>query len=369
MAYKIQNKERINIYEEKALRSFAIDFLQALGATQEEARIVTDGLMTASLWWHPGQGQGLEKFFRYYRRVKNGGIVPNAKMSWLQDGPSYALLNAAKGFGYVSASRAMGRAISKAQQTGVGLVGVRNSNHFGIAGYHALQAAKAGLIGWAFTNAKAEMAPWGAVRPVLGTNPWGIAIPRRGEPPIVLDMALTMSGKGMMRWYMQEGKSMPDNWALTPDGQQTTDPAAAMEGPVLPIGEYKGYGLSLLTDVLAGVMTGALFAGSVFQDDMNYDVGHMMLAIKPDIFMSMEEFEQRLEVLVAEVKAAPPIDPDRPVRLPGEVEFQRMESRRRNGIPVSRETVAGLVKLAEDLDVPFPPTNTADLSKQPKRSR
>lgn len=354
MAYKIQNKDLVNTYSEATLSSFATNFLRALGANEEEARIITDGLMTASLWWHPGQGQGLEKLFRYHRRVGNGGIVPSAPMSWLRDGPSYALLDAAKGFGYVAAHRAMERAIVKAQSTGVGMVGVRNSNHFGIAGYHALQATKSGLIGWSFTNAKAEMAPWGAFQPVLGTNPWGIAIPRHEAPPIVLDMALTMSGKGMMRWYMEEDRPMPENWALTPDGKTTTDPAAAMDGPVLPIGEYKGYGLSLITDVLAGVMTGALFAGSVFQDDQNYDVGHMMLAIKPDNFMSMDDFEERLEVLVAEVKAAPSINPERPVILPGEVEFQRLEERRRNGIPVSQETVAGLKKLANDLNVPFP---------------
>lgn len=354
MAYEIQNRKLINTYDEKTLRNFADDFLRALGAAEDEARIVADGLMTASLWWHPGQGQGLEKLFRYHRRIKNGGIIPGANMSWIRDGPSYALLDAAKGFGYVAGHRAMVRATVKAQETGVGLVGVRNSNHFGIAGYHALQAAKAGCIGWVFTNAKAEMAPWGAIQPVLGTNPWGIAIPRRDKPPIVLDMALTMSGKGMMRWYMEEGLSMPDNWALTPDGQTTTDPAAAMDGPVLPIGEYKGYGLSLITDVLAGVMTGALFAGSVFQDETNYDVGHMMMAIKPDNFMSMNEFEERLEVFIAEVKAVSPIDPDRPVILPGEVEFDRMEDRRRNGIPVSRETVARLGELANDLNIPFP---------------
>ena len=354
MAYKIQNRDLVNTYSEATLRGFATNFLRTLGANEEEAHIITDGLMTASLWWHPGQGQGLEKLFRYHRRVGNGGIIPNAEMSWVRDGPSYALLDAAKGFGYVAAYRAMERAVAKAQSTGVGLVGVHNSNHFGIAGYHALQAAQSGLIGWSFTNAKAEMAPWGAFQPVLGTNPWGIAIPRRDAPPIVLDMALTMSGKGMMRWYMEEGRSMPDSWALTPDGQTTTDPAAAMDGPVLPIGEYKGYGLSLITDVLAGVMTGALFGGSVFQDDQNYDVGHMMLAIKPDNFMPMDEFEQRLELLVGEVKVAPPIDPDRPVILPGEVEFLRLEERQKNGIPVSRETVEGLQKLADNLGVPFP---------------
>lgn len=354
MAYELDSDKLINLYSKDTLSTFTTDFLRALGATEEEAAIITDGLMTASMWWHPGQGQGLEKFFRYHRRVTNGGIVPAAEMKWISDGPSYALLDAAKGFGYVAAYRAMLCAIEKAKQTGVGMVGVRHSNHFGIAGYHALQAAKQGFIGWSFTNAKAEMPPWGSAKVVLGTNPWGIAIPRADTHAIVLDMALTMSGKGMMRWYQQEGRAMPDNWALTPDGQTTTDPSAAMDGPLLPIGEYKGYGLSLITDVLSGVMTGALFGLSVFQDDQNYDVGHMMLAIDPGVFIERSDFDERLEALIAEIKGAPAIDPAKPVILPGEVEYQRLAQREQEGIPVSIETIEGLRELAADLGVTFP---------------
>lgn len=354
MAYEVHDKDLVNYYSLDTLRSFAENFMTALGASQAEAEIISDGLMIASQWWHPGQGQGLEKLFRYHRRIKNGGIIPDAPMEWIKDGPSYALLDAKKGFGYVSAHRAMEKAIEKAKITGIAMVGVRHSNHFGIAGYHALTAAKAGLIGWSFTNAKAEMAPWGSAKVVLGTNPWGIAIPRKDHHAIVLDMALTMSGKGMMRWYENEGRQMPDNWALTPDGEVTTDPIAAREGPLLPIGEYKGYGLSLITDVLAGVMTGALFGLSVFQDDQNYDVGHMMLAINPQAFLSEDAWHQRLEQLVAEVKEAEAIDPNRSVILPGEIEFDRMTERQQTGIPVSRETVDGLRELAQDVRVDFP---------------
>ena len=353
MAYEVHDKALIALYPLETLRDFAHRFMEALGATADEAEIIADGLMTASQWWHPGQGQGLEKLFRYHRRVKNGGIAPDAPMAWLRDAPAFALLDAAKGFGYVAAHRAMSRAVEKARISGIAMVGVKHSNHFGIAGYHAMTAAKAGLIGWAFTNAKAEMAPWGSALPVLGTNPWGIAIPRGGDHAIVLDMALTMSGKGMMRWYEHEGRDMPDNWALTPDGQTTTDPAAARDGPMLPIGEYKGYGLSLVTDVLAGVMTGALFGMEVFQDDANYDVGHMMLAIDPAAMMSETEFQERLAQLVQQVKDAPAIDSEKPVLLPGEVEFGRMAQRGAQGVPVSRETVDELRTLAADLDVDF----------------
>ena len=342
-------------FPETAVRGFCEDVFRALGASAEESRINADGLVTACLWWHPGQHQGLEKLFRYTRRVKNGGIVPCAEMVWLEERSASALLDAAKGLGYVASYRAMGRAMEMARGSGIAMVGVRNSNHFGIAGYHAKQAAMDGLIGIAMTNAGAEMAPWGATKPVLGTNPWGMAVPRTGgQDPIVLDIALTQSGKGMMRWLERSGLPMPEHWALTPDGRRTTDPAAGMDGPLLPMGDYKGYGLSLFTDVLSGVMTGALFGGAVFQDDHNYDVGHVMIAVDPGAFMAPEEFAARLECLIAEVKTAPPIDVDQPVLLPGEAEQGRARRRLVDGIPVDVETVERLETLAGELGVPFP---------------
>lgn len=354
MAYSVNDADPVAKYPEQVLRGFAFDALSAIGATAEEAQIITEGVVTASLWYHPGQGQGLEKLFRYERRVKEGGIKPGAAMSWVREAPAAALLDAGSGFGYVAGHRAMSRAVEMARTTGIAMVSVRHSNHFGIAGYHARVAAEAGLIGWAFTNARAEMAPWGSATPVLGTNPWGVAIPRPDDFPLLLDIALTMSGKGMMRWYQRTGRSMPPTWALTKDGRETTDPEAAMDGPMLPIGAYKGYGLSLISDVFAGVMTGALFGLDVFQDELNYDVGHMMVAIDPHVFLGREAFEARLATFVDQVRSAPPIDADQPVRLPGELEHLRSEERRRDGIPLDLETVEGLRALAGRVGVECP---------------
>ena len=355
MSYELSTQEPVKYFQEETLRGFCVRMLSALGANEEETQIITDGLLTASKWWHPGQGQGLEKFFRYARRVEAGGIVPDATMSWVKDGPAYALLDANQGFGYVAAHRAMLKAVEKAKQSGIGFVIVKNSNHFGIAGYHALTAAKANCIGWSMTNAKAEMAPWGSAKPVLGTNPWGIAIPSPAEGtfPVVLDMALTMSGKGMMRWFLLQDKPIPESWALTKEGQVTTDAAAAMDGPLLPIGEYKGYGLSFVTDVLSGVMSGAKFGLSVFQDDADFDVGHTMIAINPFVFMDESEFKKRLAELIAEIKSAPPIDSASEIRLPGETEQRRALEREQQGIPVATETLEQLSELAAKLNVSF----------------
>lgn len=339
---------------ESSIRVFVEEMLQGLGASREEARVNADGIVTACLWWHPGQGQGLRKLFRYARRMRNGGIVPNAPMRWVTERTSTALLDAAKGLGYVSAQLAMDKAIEKARTTGIAMVGVQHSNHFGIAGYHAKRATDAGMIGIAMTNAGAEMAPWGSAKPVLGTNPWGLGVPRSGgRAPIVLDMALTMSGKGMMGWFEREGIPIPDSWALTADGRPTTDPAEAMDGPLLPIGAYKGYGLSLFTDVLTGVLTGSLFGSEVFQEETNFDVAHSMIAIDPEAFMTREVFHERLDRLVADVMAAPPIDSSAPVQLPGEAEHERALRRRRDGIPVDRENFLQLQSLASEIGVPF----------------
>ena len=334
-------------------RAFLETFFAGLGANEEESQINADGILTAALWWHPGQGQGFEKLPRFARRFRNGGLVGDAPMTWVADRTSTALLDAGNGLGYVAGHRAMSRAIEKARTTGIAMVAVQHSNHFGTSGYHAKHAADEGLIGIAMTNAGAEMAPWGATQPVLGTNPWGMAVPRRDHFPIVLDMALTQSGKGMMRWLAREGLPMPDNWALTPDGERTTDPGAADEGPLLPVGDYKGYGLSLITDVLTGVLTGSMFGTDVFQDDQNFDVAHTMIAIDIEAFMDRKTFDLRLERLIEQVMSADPIDAEHPIQLPGQSEQRRAAERMSDGIPLHRDLFESIRALASENDIPF----------------
>lgn len=351
--YELTNAIETVRVSEASARAFLQAFFMGLGTNEEEARINTDGIVTAALWWHPGQGQGFEKLPRYARQLRSGGLVGDAQMSWVADRTSTALLDGARGLGYVSAHRAMAKAVEKAKATGIAMVSVQHSNHFGVAGYHAVQAATKGLIGIAMTNAGAEMAPWGTTKAVLGTNPWGLAVPRPHHPPLVLDMALTQSGKGMMRWFRQEGLPIPDSWALTPDGRRTTDPSEADEGTLLPIGDYKGYGLSLITDILTGVLSGSLFGTDVFQDDSNFDVSHALIAVDIEGFMDRGTFNERLECLIDQVMAAPPIDPGRPVQLPGEAEQRRAAERRRTGIPLHQDLFEALEQLAGTIHVPF----------------
>jgi LDH2 family malate/lactate/ureidoglycolate dehydrogenase len=164
-----------------------------------------------------------------------------------------------------------------------------------------------------------------------------------------------MSGIGMIMWAHREGRTVPEDLALTRDGRRSTNPADLLDGSTqLPIGRAKGYGLSFMTDVLTGVMMGAKFGMSVFQDDSHFDVGHVMIALDIESFMPKDQFFTRLEQLIKEVKGASRIDPAEEILLPGEAEQRRMQDRLKNGIPVDAETVEKLRPIAAELNVPFP---------------
>ncbi|UCF95964.1 MAG: Ldh family oxidoreductase [Spirochaetaceae bacterium] len=350
-------------YKRHVLIKFCAEYLLALGATDEEASIVADGIVTAASRWHPGKGQGLEKLFRLTIQTSNGGIYNGAEFEVLKDTPAVSHVDGHKGYGYVIAAKAMNMAIEKAKKVGIGAVSVRHSNHYGQAGFHAETATKAGMIGIVMSNARAELAPWGAKTPVVGTNPWGLGIPRDNGFPILLDLALSMSGEGMVRWAYREGVSIPDNYVLTKEGNRSTDPAdfiretpngLVFQGTQMPIGEFKGFGLAFFTDVLSGVLSGSLFGTEVFQDISNHDVGHFVMAINPDIFMPHDEFQQRLEQLVQMFYAAEPTDPDSKLFLPGELEFITERENEKIGIPIDTTTVENLRRLAEERGIQCP---------------
>lgn len=336
------------------LRAFCEAAFLAIGATPEEVPVLADGLMTAELRTHPGQGQGLRRLPAYHARVRAGVIRPGVEPVTLVDTPALSVVDARQTFGTVAALRAMETALAKARVLGVGVVGVRNSTHLGMASYAPLQAARRGLVGICLTNAGPELAAWGGLTPVLGTNPWGIAVPSNLGFPLTLDIALTTAGKGMLRWHLRQGLPIPDDWALTPEGATTTDPAAALDGPLLAIGGYKGVGLSFMTDVLAGVLTGAAFGAGPFSDPQRQDVGHLLLALDPAFFGDPDRFLARVGELVDQLHRSelrPGFDE---VLVPGELEHRRETDRLRDGIDVDAEVVSELRSLAEELGVPMP---------------
>ncbi len=327
--------------------------LLAYGATAEEAAIQADARLQGELRGHPGQGQGMRGLSRYCEMLQSGGIIPGAPFEILTDTPGVALVDGHKGFGQVIAARAMDLAIAKAREIGIGMVGVRHSNHLGITAYHAMRAADQRMIGLCLTNAGPEMAPWGGITPTIGTNPWGIAAPTDLGFPLVLDMALSTSGKGMVRWYQREGQLIPTDWAYDKDGNLTDDPSAAMEGPLVPIGAFKGTGLSIMTDILCGVLTGAAFGLTPYRDPTNHDVGHVLIAIAIERFLDYDDYLERIRRFCAELKASALAPGFAEILLPGELEHRRALSRLANGIDLDHETVELMRDLAQSQGVPF----------------
>lgn len=333
------------------LRKFAESAFKAMGLPDESASLCAATLIESELRFHPGQGQGLRRLPHYARRIEQREINPNARFEIIKESPALALVNAHNGLGSVVGQRAMELASSKAAVCGIGTVIVRGSTHYGSSSVHARVAVERNCIGVAMTNAGPEMAAWGGRTPVVGTNPWGIAAPTGGDFPVALDIALTTAGKGMMRHLVDEKKKMPLDWALTPAGEETDDPEAAMAGALLGIGQYKGYGLSFMTDVLTGVISGGAFGLTPYSDPAKLDVAHTFVAVDISWFMPVQEFSARMQKFIAEIKGSelrPGFDE---VLVPGELEYRREAEKRSKGVPLSPEDVTALVAMAAELGV------------------
>ena len=337
-----------------ALERFTLSVFRALGVSEDESEMCTNALMQSELRCLPGQGQGVRRLPVYHERITKGYIIPGAPFEIVKESPALALVDGHNGLGSPIAQRSMRLAIQKAKISGIGTVVARNSTHFGSAAVPARLALEQDCIGIAMTNAGPEMAPWGAASGVVGTNPWGIVAPTGGDFPVVLDIALTTAGKGMMRWYMREGKKMPLDWALTPDGEETDDPAAAMTGALLGIGGHKGYGLSMLTDVLTGILSGGGYGLVPYANPAKQDVSHLMIAIDIAWFMPVDEFKSRMDAFIADIKAAKRRPGVEEILVPGELDYRREQEFRRSGALLDADVYDELAALAQDLNIDFP---------------
>ena len=339
------------LVEVEELSRFARAALLAMGTTPEEAEATAAALIYSELRFHPGQGQGVRRLVSYRQRIADKLLNIGASFEVLKESPVLALVDAHNGMGSLVGRRAMKLAVAKAKVCGLGCVIVRGSTHYGSSAVHAAEAERNGCVGIALTNAGAEMAAWGGATPVVGTNPWSIAAPGGDGFPVVLDIALTTAGKGMMRWYEREGKPIPRDWALTPDGEETDDAAAAMAGALLGIGQYKGYGLSLMTDVLTGVLAGGGFGTEPYRNPARSDVSHTFLAFDVEWFMPLEEFRARMQKFGAMIRSSRLRPGFTEVMLPGELEHRREQQKRAQGVPLMETVFSDLQRLAADFDL------------------
>jgi LDH2 family malate/lactate/ureidoglycolate dehydrogenase len=322
----------------------------SVGFSADDAKDLTSALVGGSLRSLPGQGQGVQSLPKYVGRTRSGVIDPRAEIIAVGGFGAMRLLDANRAHGAIAATHAMRLALDLADTHGIGAIGVRNSTHLGAAGYFAELATERGCIGIVFTNAGPEIAPWGATTAVVGTNPWAVAVPSRQGWPVVLDMANSTSGKGMVRWNQLVGRPIPDDWALTADGRRTTDHVAALAGTLFPLGGAKGYAMAVMVDLLTGALTGSALGMDCF-GDQHQDVGHLVLALRIQAFSPIDEFLDRVELLIAQIRSSPPADAGQQVLLPGELEHERRTERTAAGVPIPIDRFDALLEMASSLEL------------------
>ncbi|MCS7125025.1 MAG: Ldh family oxidoreductase [Candidatus Bathyarchaeota archaeon] len=334
------------------LKHVCVEILKSVGANNEEADIVADSLVKANL--RGVDSHGVIRLEVYVNRVKYKTIIPGAPIKIVRETSSTALVDGSHGFGQVIAVKAMKIAIEKAKKTGVGAVGVFNTNHFGMLAYYALIALQEDMISLITTNGSPFVVPWGGRVPMLGTNPICIGIPSNQEIPIILDMATSAAARGKIEKAAKEGAKIPADWAVDEEGKPTTDPVAALKGALLPFGGPKGYGLSFIIDILSGCLTGAAFGQhviSLYPEDKNGTLGHFILAINPETFIGVKEFKTAVAKAVQEIKACPTAPNVPEVLVPGEIEYRTEQKRLKEGIPMGSETWRIIEKLCKETGV------------------
>jgi LDH2 family malate/lactate/ureidoglycolate dehydrogenase len=343
--------------EPSALRAFTATVFERLGLPLDQAATVADCLVQANL--RGLDSHGVARIPIYAKRLRLGLVNPRPTLAITRVAPSAAHLDGDDGMGMVTGSRAMENAVMLARETGVGLVGVSRSTHYGMAAYYVLQAVAADCIGFAFTNSSPGMAPFGGTKPILGVNPLAVGVPAGRRPAVVLDMAMSEIARGKMRLAAMHGEPIAENLGVDAQGKPTTDGMAVFGGgAVHPFGGPKGSALAIWMEIMGGVLTGAAFAGdmkSLYEDFSGpQQIGHTFMAIRPDLFMPLAEFKRRMDVMIARLKDSRPADGCDDVLMPGEPEARRAEERAQTGIPLTGEVLASLRAEAEAVDIAMP---------------
>ncbi|HVW62829.1 MAG TPA: Ldh family oxidoreductase [Puia sp.] len=350
------------------LLGFTIAIFQKIGCPEEQARTAAIALLSADL--RGIDSHGVARLIGYVRLWEAKRANPTPDVRIIHETPSTAVVDGDSGLGLVVAPYAMQVAIEKAKNVGTGWVSVQHSNHFGIAGYHALQAVKEDMIGIAMTNASALVAPTFSIERMLGTNPICVAVPAGEEPPFVADLATTTAANGKLEILQRKSEEAPLGWIQDKEGNPTTDAHALKTGgALLPLGgdrehgSHKGYALGAVVDIFSAVLSGANYGPWVppfpafvpMPTGMpGKGIGHFFGAMRIDAFRPAAEFKQHMDNWIRRFRGATPAPGQEKVLIPGDPEREMETERRTLGIPLLAPVVADLKGLAEKLGVDFP---------------
>lgn len=331
------------------LRAFAGEVYRRVGVPADDAAVVVDVQLDADL--RGVDTHGLQRLPWYVGYIERGENNPVPAIRTVRESPVHVLLDADRAIGQLACVRLMEATLQKAESTGLAVGATINSNDWGCGAYYPLLAARRGFVAFATTTSVPTLAPYGSRTRLLGNNPMAFAVPRADAEPIVLDMALTPVALGKVLRAMAEGTPIPLDWGFRDrDGSPTTDPAMALGGVIPAIGDYKGTGLAMMMNVLAGVLPGGFHSGEVAPGRR----GQLFLVVSPELFQERAAFDERVEAMVAEVEAAEVL-PGADVMLPGAPEQHRADAARMRGtVRYPPSVVAGLDEVAHKLGIGMP---------------
>ena len=335
----------------ESLSGFVTAVFQAAGCSEAGARDMAECLVQTNLWGI--DSHGVLRTPEYLKRFQSGAMNSQPDIRTLKSGSGLEVLDADNGAGYIAGRAAMTRAIELAKTGNIAAVGIINSNHCGAASLYARMALEHGMIGIAMSNVAPNMVAPGGSKPITGNNPIAVAVPTFGEFPFVFDISLSAVSGGKILVAAKNGDKIPLGWATDREGHPTTDPNIGFKGFLLPMGGHKGFGLSLLVDILCGVITGGSFQHQlksmyVYPNDPS-NTAHLMLVINPLFLMSKEQLKERMAEFFQTVKQSPMWDAEGEMLLPGEIEYRKENERRSSGIPIPEPLYKELVQLGEDL--------------------
>jgi len=278
-------------------------------------------------------------------RIQQGVLDAKASPLLNQITPVVAQVDGKNGFGFLAAQLGMSCAITMAKEFGIGMVSIKHSNHFGMSAWIVQQALDADMMSLVFTNSSPALPVWGGKEKLMGVSPIACGAPAGKTKPFILDMAPSVAARGKIYKAHRRGEKIPSDWALDAEGRPTTDPAAALQGVMLPMGMFKGSALAVMMDVFSGVLSGSAFAGHVtnpYDPSKPADVGHFLVAIKPDLFMSLEDFKERMDYLYQRVVGCEKMAGVERIYFPGEIEQITKELRTMKGIPYTEGEIVAL---------------------------
>lgn len=353
------------IIEVESLRSLTRSVFNKMGCSTADAELATEVLLKADL--RGIDSHGIARLSGYVRLWEKKRINATPDIRVVHETPSTAVVDGDSGLGLVVGPRAMEIAIEKARVAGTGWVAVRNSNHFGIAGYHAMMALSHDMIGLAMTNASPLVAPTFSTERLLGTNPIAVAIPANEQPAFVADFATTTAANGKLEILQRKGESAPVGWIQDSQGKDTTDAHALKTGgALLPLGSdrdhgsHKGYCLGAWVDIFSAVLSGANYGPWVPpfvafldppSDPVGQGIGHFFGAMRVDAFRPADEFKSHMDNWINRFRNATPADGHERILIPGDPERVTAAERQKNGIPVNEKVVSDLQALAARFDI------------------